>query len=329
MSISHFKQIGVVVIGRNEGDRLVKCLKSIQNTTDAIVYVDSASVDNSVLNAHNLGVNVLNLNMQLPFTAARARNAGFEHLLALYPEIAFVQFVDGDCEVADGWVSIAVDFLNTHKEFAIVCGRRRERFPDRSVYNFQCDLEWNTSVGEAKACGGDFLARADHFKAVGGFNDQLIAGEEPELCVRLRKAGWKIQRVNADMTWHDANILRFGQWWKRNVRAGHAYAEGYALHGTKPEQHKKKELLRALLWGGMLPFSFLAIGLLLCWSAAALLMLIYLLQFFRLRTRVTGHIFANRLTLLMLLAKFAELQGVLLFGKNRLFGSKAKIIEYK
>lgn len=329
MSIVRFNPIGVVVIGRNEGDRLIKCLKSIKLATDAIVYVDSASVDDSVLNANNLGVHVSNLDMQLPFTAARARNAGFQQLLSLYPDITFVQFVDGDCELVDGWIASAFDFLSSHHEFAIACGRRMERYPQKSLYNYQCDIEWNTPIGEAKACGGDFLVRVDCFKAVGGFNEQLIAGEEPELCVRLRKAGWKVQRINGEMTWHDANILRFSQWWKRNVRAGHAYAEGHALHGAKPQQHKKKEVLRALLWGGVLPFSFLVIGLLSCWSAAILLLLIYLVQFLRLRPRFKGHIFANRLALLMLIAKFAEFQGVLVFYKNQLFGRKAKIIEYK
>jgi hypothetical protein len=117
-----------------------------------------------------------------------------------------------------------------------VCGRRRERFPERSVYNRLCDLEWNTPAGPAKSCGGDVLIRVAPFTAAGGFNETLIAGEEPELCLRLRQAGGVIDRIDAEMTRHDAAILTFGAWWKRTLRGGYGAMDVYQrLRGTLPD----------------------------------------------------------------------------------------------
>ncbi|MCJ8278370.1 MAG: glycosyltransferase family 2 protein, partial [Rivularia sp. ALOHA_DT_140] len=247
--------IGVVVIGRNEGNRLKQCLLSVSGKADNIVYVDSGSTDGSVKFAHSLAnVNVIELDLSIPFTAARARNEGFEYLLQIQPSVQFVQFVDGDCTVVDGWLEKAVKVLNGQPEVVVVCGRRREKFPENSIYNRLCDIEWDTPVGETKACGGDSMMRVSTLKQVGGFNPTLIAGEEPELCVRLRQAGGKILRIDAEITLHDAQITRFKQWWKRSIRNGHAYAEGAWLHGKPPEKHWVKESGRIWFWGLILPF---------------------------------------------------------------------------
>ncbi len=118
-------KFGAVAIGRNEGERLRRCLKSLSAAT-ALVYVDSGSTDGSAQWAHAHGVEVIELDMSLPFTAARARNAGFKRLRFLVPDLAYVQFVDGDCELVEGWPEQSLSFLRTHLDVAAVCGRRRE-----------------------------------------------------------------------------------------------------------------------------------------------------------------------------------------------------------
>src|SRR5207248_7579001 len=134
------------------------------------------------------------------------------------------------------WLERAEQELKVRPEVAVVCGRRRERFPEGSVYNRLCDMEWDTPVGEAESCGGDAMMRVKAVRATGGYRAALIAGEEPELCLRLREAGWKVLRLDAEMTLHDAAMTRFGQWWKRAVRAGHAFAEVSWLHRTSPQR---------------------------------------------------------------------------------------------
>ncbi|MGH7290017.1 MAG: glycosyltransferase family 2 protein, partial [Myxococcota bacterium] len=242
-------RIGVVVIGRNEGDRLVRCLESLRGEARRIVYVDSSSSDASVAKARVSGASVLELDPEIPFTAARARNAGFERLIAERPDLELVQFVDGDCEVRSGWLEYAAECLDERRELAVACGRRRERFPARSAYNRIADIEWDTPVGDARSCGGDSLMRVRAFQAVGGFDASLIAGEEPELCLRLRRAGYKVARLPCEMTLHDAAMLHFSQFWRRAVRAGHAYAEAAYRHGREPERFGVRPVVSSAVWG--------------------------------------------------------------------------------
>src|SRR5262249_51914251 len=148
-----------------------------------------------------------------------------------------VQFVDGDCELVDGWLNRARVYFDQHPEFAVVCGRLRERFPGHSIYNRLASLEWDSPAGEIQACGGIAMIRADVFQDVGGFNPAIIAAEDDELCLRIRRRGWKVVRIEAEMAVHDMAMTQFSQWWRRSVRTGYAYAEGSAIHGRSPERH--------------------------------------------------------------------------------------------
>lgn len=253
--MSETPALGVVIIGRNEGERLRRCLASLAGQQAMLVYVDSGSTDGSVAMARAAGAHVVELETDRPFTAARARNAGFARLRELAPDATRVQFVDGDCEVAPDWIANAAAALATNPSVAVVCGRRRERAPDASIYNRLCDIEWNTPVGPADACGGDALMRTGPLVEVGGYNADLIAGEEPDLCLRLRQRGYGILRIDAEMTLHDAAMLEFKQWWRRTVRSGHAYAEGYTRHRHESGRHWAKEVRSNLLWGGLLPLA--------------------------------------------------------------------------
>lgn len=319
--------IGAVIIGRNEGDRLGLCLASVHAQVPHVVYVDSGSDDGSIERARMTGADVVELDMSKPFTAARARNAGFEALTAKH-KIDFVQFIDGDCELQDGWIEFASDFLEHHSDVAVAFGRRRERFPENSIYNRLCDWEWNTPIGMVDACGGDTLMRVRALNDVEGFDPSLIAGEEPELCVRLRAWRWQIWRLDHEMTLHDADMTRFGQWWKRTHRAGHAFAEGAALHGLPPERHWVRETRKAVIWGLVLP----VVILLTAWiftPKALLLLLLYPLQVIRLAIREGGDHAAWERGFLLVIGKFAEMAGVLDYWLRRLIGRPRGLVEYK
>ena len=313
-------RVDAVVIGRNEGERLIDCLASLAGQVRRVVYVDSGSTDGSLETAAAAGARVIALDMALPFTAARARNAGLEALAANPPE--FVQFIDGDCILQQGWIRRAVGFLDDNLRAAVVCGRRRERFPEASIFNRLIDAEWDTPLGEVKACGGDALMRHDPVAALGGFKADLIAGEEPELCLRLRQRGWTIWRIDAEMTLHDAAILRFGQWWRRTERAGHAFAEGAARFSSEAFPHWQRETRRIWGWGVALPATALLGALI--HPAALLLLLAYPLQVLRLGARMGW-----AAALFNTLGKFPEAIGALRFWYNQRRARRSGLIEYK
>lgn len=315
--------IGVVVVGRNEGERLERCLASVR--APALVYVDSGSHDQSVALARARGIEAVELDSSAPFTAARARNAGFACLMRQHPGMRYVQYLDGDCELAAGWLERAAAFLSRHGDVAAVCGRLREKHPEHTVYNLLCDIEWDAPRGETRMCGGVSMMRVEALAAAGGYRADLIAGEEPELCARLRAAGWRIWRLDAEMASHDAAISRFGQWWRRTLRAGYAFAQGAALHGAPPERLGVRESRSAWFWGFGLPLLAAA-----CAGAAGpwglALLAAYPVQVARLALRGGRSPRENWWhAAFLVLGKFPEMLGQLKYRLER----QARLIEYK
>ena len=321
------ERAAAIVIGRNEGARLEACLASMPEGLARVVYVDSGSTDGSVAAARAAGALVVELDPARPFTAARARNEGAAALAAAGHAPDYLQFVDGDCTLVPGWVETAVAFLDAHPQAAVVCGRRRERFPEASVYNRLCDREWDTPVGRARACGGDALMRRAAFEAAGGFRASLIAGEEPELCLRLRADGWEVWRIDAEMALHDAAMTRFAQWWKRSRRGGYAAAEGAALHGRGPDRHGVAQTCRALIWGAALPATALLGTLATPWTLA--LLAAYPAQITRLALRKGGRRGDWEEAVFLTLGKVPEAAGILNHAVARIFNYRQKLIDYK
>jgi glycosyltransferase involved in cell wall biosynthesis len=320
------RDLGVVVIGRNEGERLIRCLESVRNQAACVVYVDSGSTDGSVETGRALADAVVELDMRKPFTAARARNAGLERLLEIRAGLVYVFFVDGDCEVVDSWLATAVQFLIEKPEFAIVWGLRRERYPEKSIYNLLCDIEWQDyPLGETGACGGDAVGRLDAIRAVKGFRADLICGEEPEMCFRLRQKGWRIFHLESPMTLHDAAIYRFSQWWTRMMRTGYGFAQGGVLYGAP-----MMETRRSWFWGLGIPLAGLMLAPFVGWWSAIVLF-IYPLQIIRLSLR--GNRLSARENWLragaLVLGKFPEMLGQIKYHLDRLRRAPSRLIEYK
>ena len=321
------------MIGRNEAKNLAIALPGILVTFNKVVYVDSGSIDGSQEIARKNGVDVVELMMDKPFTAARARNAGLKEILKGESGFKYIQFMDGDCELIPGYLEQALEFLEQHADYGMVCGRRVERFPDKSIFNALCDIEWNTPVGETDYCGGDITVRVVAIQNIGGYRADLIAGEDPELCVRMRQLGWRIYRINANMTYHDANITRILQWWKREERSGYAFAEGASIHGGTPQRHWVKEVRSNWIWGGLFIFAIIA-GLALN-PAFILLTMIFPIQAVRLSLKSIpnlkgqSYFFRFLYGLHCYFAKLPQFVGQLRFLINKLLKRRQQIIEYK
>ncbi len=215
--------LSIVIIGRNEGERLDRCLKSVLaieafGGASELIYVDSASTDGSNLRAAQFGAKTLGIGSAHP-CAAVARNIGWRSAQA-----PIVLFLDGDTILDGKFLTSSIGEFSD-QQVAVVFGNRREIDPSGSIFNRILDLEWMVAPGPVEFCGGDALMRRDVLERVGGYDERLIAGEEPELCRRIRALGYTIKHVNRPMTGHDLAIRRFAQYWRRALRTGYAYAE--------------------------------------------------------------------------------------------------------
>lgn len=319
---------GVVLIGRNEGERLRLALESVLRITDRVVYADSASTDGSVQLARSMGAVVVELDRSIPLNAARGRNAGFEALLQNFPECRYVLFLDGDCRLVDDFPGKAIAFLDSNEQAAIASGRRFEAFPDASFYNRMADEEWNTPVGEAEACGGDSMVRVRALQEIGGFDPELMASEEPEMAARLRARGWQVWRIDADMSEHDAAIHHFGQWWRRTLRSGYGYAQAWLRTRNLPRPINGRILRSAFLWAVGVP-AVVAVAAVLLGRPSVLLLipLLYAVQVFRIALRREDlSLHGLRASTMLMLAKFAEVAGAMRFFLER---RPQHSIEYK
>lgn len=330
--------IGVVVIGRNEGERLRRCLASVVGQAEAVVYVDSGSTDGSVALALAIGVEVVALDMSQPFTAARARNTGFGRLLELMPNLEFVQFLDGDCELFPGWLPVAREMFQHRNDLAAVAGRLRERFPEQSVYNRLAEFEWNIQgYGDVSSVGGIFMVRRRAFVSMGGFNPAIPSGEEPEFCQRLRKAGWYIGRIETDMAWHDLAMLRLGQWFKRQLRNGYGMLNVVSRFGMA---EFKRNVMRSIFWS-VWPILVALLGLAVNeiagmragWLAAALVFGLWPIQLSRiaLKTLRQGHAATVALpyAFFTMLSYWPQMIGQIYCILDRFRRHEARLVEYK
>jgi len=327
----HLSRVGLVVIGRNEGERLKRCLRSVPEGVAAVVYVDSGSTDGSVAFARDLAFDVVELDMSVPFTAARARNAGLSRLRELKPDAAMVQFVDGDCALAEGWLGAALGALDAREDVVAVWGRRREVAREATPFNRLCDLEWGQDApGETEAFGGDVMVRTAAAVAVGGYDSGIIAGEDPDFAVRLRQGGGRLLRLDADMTWHDADMHTLSQWWRRAYRCGYAYGQVSAKHDGDGFWQSEKR--RALTWGLAVPLAIPALAAPTL-GASTLLLGAYPVRLARLAIRCRKEglepgdaaLWATN----CIGASFPEALGVARYYWDRVRGRDGRIIEYK
>jgi GT2 family glycosyltransferase len=327
-------RMAAVVIGRNEGAQLAAGLASVQAAGLPLVYVDSGSSDGSSALARKLRTPVIELDPARPFSAARGRNEGLADVVRRWSGVEYVLFLDGDCVLDPGFAAAAADTLDNHTDCAIVTGHLSERHPDASIYNRMCAIEWRSPAGQMEdinGLGGIMVIRASAFLGVGGFNELAIAGEEPDLGNRLRLAGHSIIKIDRPMASHDAQMLRFGQWWRRAVRAGHAMAHRYATHGQTRFRDGRRETRSAIFWGFVLPLAIL----LLVWPTRGL-SIVLLSGYGVLGWRIYRHYKSTGLSgsdsalmaRFLVYAKFAEFLGILRYCTNRARG-RFHIIEWK
>ena len=321
-------QLSVVVIGRNEGERLARCLESLQSLDAEVIYVDSASTDGSAERAAALGARVIVVRPERP-CAAVGRNAGWR---AAHGE--FVLFLDGDTVLHPDFVPRALAEFDD-PDVAVVWGHRRESRPEQSIYVRVLDLDWIYPPGNSEFCGGDALFRRNVLERTGGFDQSLIAGEEPELCRRIRAPGYRIVHIDAPMTTHDLAIGSLRAYWQRAFRAGHAYAEVADRFAASSDPLWRRESRRNLLHGAALlaypPLlaATLTLNVLMPAALAALALFVLARSVRRCAWKTDSWSTRILYALHSHLQQIPILLGQLAYRRNRRHGARQRLIEYK
>lgn len=318
--------VGAVVIGRNEGERLLSALNSVLGANVPVVYVDSRSTDGSVANAMGLGVPVVELSQDRPINASRARNEGVAALISAYPSVLYLHLLDGDSTLDPEWLPVATLYLNEHPKVAFVAGRLREKDRETNLLRRLCDMEWYREPSCDAECGGLGVVRVEAYQSVGGLDETLIAGADPEFYARLKSAGWEVHALEAEMGVHDSGMLSWRQWWTRSVKGGYAYAHARMWGGWR------RQRLSAVLWGAILPaisvFGSVAFSPLL-----SLALLAYPIQIIRVRYGSSKSIFSSSdqwlYAVSCLAIKFPQCIGIAMFEYRKILKRHGALIEYK
>ncbi len=319
--------IAIVIIGRNEQ----KCLNATLEPLVGLqaIYVDSGSTDRSVVIANNKDIPVHQLSPDSPFTAARARNEGFKIVKKLYPDIRYVQFIDGDCELCPDWLDNAYNELEKNTEIAVLCGELKEKYPDRTIYNKLIQLEWKSLVYFT----GTVIFKVEVFEEINGFNPIVIAGEDSELAARLVESGYVIKKLKIPMATHDANIHSISQWLWRTIRSGHAAADRAYIHSKTRSKDGLQELQSILIWGCIIPivgvFSMFIHPAFLLLLISLYLLLFVKIVFYRMNTFNDTYLDAMKYSFFIVVGKTPQMLGLSTFYIRELFCRKKHIIEYK
>ena len=269
------KTISVIVIGLNEEKVIGECLSSISGLklSDCIlevIYVDSGSTDKSIKIAESFSnVRVVSLNDANP-SAAKARNLGVS-----VTNSEFIQFVDGDSILDEQWLKIALPILSSDNSIGAVFGSIEEVDKKSNIYMKVCQFDWYMPPGDYRLCGGNALWKRSVFDEVGLFDGKLIAGEEPDLCFRVRQKGYRIVCIDSPMVKHDLDMHYFKDYWNRSVRSGTAYAIIAMRYRKTQEKLWLKEMTRnfaeVFIWLLLLTF-----GIFYSWKIAATLLVFFL-----------------------------------------------------
>ena len=179
--------------------------------------------------------------------------------------------------------------------------------------------------------------RRSVLEEVGGYDEGLIAGEEPEMCRRMRARGYEILHIDHPMTGHDLAIRRWSQYWRRAVRTGYAYAAvSSRFAGTDSpfwEADARGNLIRGTFWTALFVLSLPAAVLL----GSVLPPLLSCLLFLLLAARSAGKVAwksPDRITRFLYgihshLQQIPMLVGQIKYHLDRKARRSRKLIEYK
>jgi len=242
-----FSEVGVVVAG---GGSAIETTIRAAGDEGPVIYVAQAADQEIAAAAGRAGAEALMI-ADRALSPGRARNAGYRELKKQRPNLRYVQFVEAGFVLDPAWLAAARRFMDRRPEVAVIEGWASS--PARRPAGA-------TESGEVEITGPTAFVRASAFESAGGFRGDLIVNETADLCIRLRRRGAHIWRLDAPMGVRGLAPAKTRDWWARAARRGFDYAHGADLHGAPPEELYSAEQWRAILWGAIVPLLMIVIA---------------------------------------------------------------------
>ncbi len=197
-------QLSVVLITRNQEWNVRSLIESVLNKASPflsveVLLVDSASTDKTVSIASEYPINIIVLDADQRLTAAAGRCVGYQHTSG-----HFVLFLDGDMELYEGWLEKALEILIQNPTIAVITGDviDRPKMTPHDDFTFKAPLRMPDFPVNVKQSGGAALYRRAVLEQVGTFNPYLYSDEEPELCLRIRRKGYRVVKLAYPIALH-------------------------------------------------------------------------------------------------------------------------------
>jgi glycosyltransferase involved in cell wall biosynthesis len=202
-------ELSIVLIGKNQAWNMARLVESILTQTSQvgsreIIFVDSASTDETLQIAAQYPIHVLRLRPSQTLTPAAGRYVGYR-----YSSGSMVLFVDGDMELYPGWLEHALQALRRRPDVGAVTGEIIDLPKDASTPSTRRP---EVSIGACAARSVPFAAgvaiyRRAALERAGPFNPYLQSDEEPDLCVRIRHQGFQIVRLDHPVVYHYSDAM--------------------------------------------------------------------------------------------------------------------------
>lgn len=262
--------ITVGIKALNEEAKIARAIASAQQAVapfgGVVVLADSGSRDATVEIGRRAGIIVV----QLADTSERCCGAGAQ-LAFQHADAEFFCLIDGDMELAPGFLDAALAVLRAHPRVAGVGGQVTERNLSSQEFRIKAAAmagEAHRRAGLVDRLDGGGVYRTAAIRDVGYFGDRnLHSFEEFDLAARLSAAGWQLMRVDAASVFHDGHSGGYPLI-ARRLRSGYLDGAGEVLRAGIGAKHFGYVLrhLGHLRWAAAIGGWWLVVlASLLCW----------------------------------------------------------------
>lgn len=220
------QKVSVITPAYNSARTIGEVLNALFRQTHKnieVIVIDDGSADDTARIASNFPCKLIKLKKNSGI--ARARNAGLKEATG-----DFIYFLDSDCIPNEDCLALLLMEIESESDIGIVGGSGVDKYMDKNWVALAYYVsEWyDCSPGLKKEYRNflrtaNLLVKSEVIAKVGGFNEDIFAGEDFDFCVRARNQGYKLVYLPEAIIVHDhprVNLKSYLQTFYRNGLGG-------------------------------------------------------------------------------------------------------------